>query len=385
MRLTLPLALSLLTQWATAAPPPPRPPRRRPILVDVHRPRDAIVLPGPLTAPVAITSEGEAVFLANENILGLAGRDGHTRWSLLVGPSRGAPALSRDGTCFVAGRDSTLYAVDRGGNLRWTRPLAGRPYQGVVIGSSFVAAAVEYGAIQFFGLLDGAPIATVRVAADPSAAPSLTSAGRLLLPSRQGVLINLDPGGVRWQIRLSNDDAGGLGPVAVGGDGASYVGTAEGWLYRVDADGRTSWRVRLDAPIARSPVLGADGTIYVAAGTSVAAVSPSGALRWRAEGPGPIRGGPLLADDGTVFIAAVNGQGPRGVVFAFDPLGNVTSRLPLAAMPMNGLTLSGQRLWVALQDWTLQRISVPQRELAQSPWAKARGDLTNSGASAVPR
>jgi outer membrane protein assembly factor BamB len=158
-----------------------------------------------------------------------------------------------------------------------------------------------------------------------------------------------------------------------------YAGTADGWLGSVDAAGALRWQVQAGAPIERSPVLGENGDIYAAAGQELVALSGGGALRWRLPAGGRVVGGPLVADDGTVFVAVLE-KGGRGAALGVDGEGRLRTRLPLPAAPASSLSLAGHRLWVGLRDGTVRRLAVTQEGLARSSWAKARGDLTNSGA-----
>lgn len=358
---------------------------RRPRLdIDPIRPRDYVQITGLLEAAVAVAADGEILSLGDDGVLARAGADGHQRWSLLVGPSRGAPALDADGNCYIAGRDRNLYSVDPQGGIRWLRPLTGTPFRGVAVGERVLAITLETGELQLFSLDRGRPLLSVLTGHVPSAAPVITGDGEVALPTRDGLIVRVDEQGHAAAFRVSRGVA--VGPLAAGGDGELYAGTADGDLVRVARSGDVRWRVATGLPLDRAPVLGTDGAIFAAAGGEVIAVAPDGTLRWRRPVAGRVVGSPLAADDGSVFVAiesTVRGR-TRGAVIGLDPSGRPARQLLLPGPPSPGLMLSDHVLWVGLLDGTIRRFPIGARALAKSPWPSARGGVRNAGRSLRP-
>jgi len=188
-------------------------------------------------------------------------------------------------------------------------------------------------------------------------------------------VVAIDERGVRWRWRVAG---GALGPLAVDERGTIYGGSADGTAFALRDDGHLVWRARVGEPVGRSPVLGERGGVYVAAGSTLVALDVTGRQRWRRPLGGAIVGGPLVADDGTVY-ATIAG----GAVIGLDGSGRDRARLPLPSPPTSGLALADHRLWVGLGDATLHLLAIPQRGLARSPWAEARGGPANAGAVAI--
>jgi outer membrane protein assembly factor BamB len=122
-------------------------------------------------------------------------------------------------------------------------------------------------------------------------------------------------GGVRWRQALDRESY--PGPVAVGSDGAVYLGLPSGRTPTVAArapDGRALWQAPLIAPAERIAVAD-DGTVIAAGAAYVAALRPDGSARWTAPGPGTGVDGMALGADGSVYLTA------SGVVHALGPDG----------------------------------------------------------------
>jgi outer membrane protein assembly factor BamB len=349
------------------------PPRSlAPIAIEPHRARRIVALAGVLDGPVAVGNDGSATFLTDEGILGRVNPDGNLRWSLLVAPPGGAPAVGPQGTIYAAGRDGWLYAVGAAGAALWSARLGGQPVRGVAVGAERLAVALDDGRVAFWRA-DGRPIGWVALGSAPSGAPALAGA-LAIVPTSDGLVVAVDGGRVAWRARVA---AAAVGPLAIGADGQVYAGAEDGTVASVRADGRVLWRVAVHDAVTRSPALAEDGTVIVAAGAAVVAVSASGQLRWRAALGAPIVAGPLVAAGDTIYVGVP--RSGAGELCALDARGAVLRRIALPAAPTRGLALFDRSLWTALEDRTLRRIEVPERGLAQSGWAKARGDVDNRG------
>ncbi|MEK7368108.1 MAG: PQQ-binding-like beta-propeller repeat protein, partial [Planctomycetota bacterium] len=92
---------------------------------------------------------------------------------------------------------------------------------------------------------------------------------------------------------------------AVDRDGTVYVGSEDGNLYAVTADGGKKWAFRAKEGITSSPAIGSDGTIYVGSRDKrLYAVNNDGTLRWAYETVGKIFSSPALASDGTIYMGS---------------------------------------------------------------------------------
>jgi outer membrane protein assembly factor BamB len=300
--------------------------------------------------------------------------NGYARWTVLVGPSHAAPALDEHGTTYVAGRDQQLYAVDALGRIAWVRQLEARPRGGVVVAHGAATVMLENGVVAWYTCDQGKLIKRLPIAIVPSAAPVLLANRWFIVSSTTGEIVKLDIRGIRWRIALPGRRS--IGALAPDAQGAVIAAVTDGSLVKVSPDGTIAWQAQVDVSPQRSPVFGADGTLFVAAGHRLAALDAStGTPVWRAGVGGQIMGGPLVTDDGTVYVSIA-----RSLV-AISKNGEVATPIALPDVVVPGLTIADHRIWVGLSDSTLRPITVPQRGLARSPWAKARGNLSNSGES----
>jgi len=110
------------------------------------------------------------------------------------------------------------------------------------------------------------------------------------------------------------------GPVAgsptIGPDGTIYVASHDGGLYAFTPAGAQKWRFAMTDRSWSTPAVAADGTIYVGSDDDhLYAITADGALRWKLRlgacdprGFGPessrcdVDGGPTLGPDGTIYV-----------------------------------------------------------------------------------
>jgi outer membrane protein assembly factor BamB len=98
--------------------------------------------------------------------------------------------------------------------------------------------------------------------------------------------------------------------LAIAADGTIYSGTTANQLYALNPDGTQRWVALLPNPVADSPSIGRDGTVYVSTyaypTTHVVAVDPAnGMIKWSQELNNTRGGGtPLLTASNEVIVAA---------------------------------------------------------------------------------
>jgi outer membrane protein assembly factor BamB len=100
-------------------------------------------------------------------------------------------------------------------------------------------------------------------------------------------------------------------------DGTVFIGSNDGKLYAVSADGHIRMTLATGGGVASSPTLGADGTLYV--GTdhkTVVVVSPSGQVIRELLTDGPVRGAVAATPTGDVLVPSEDGS-----IDAFDAHG----------------------------------------------------------------
>ena len=118
--------------------------------------------------------------------------------------------------------------------------------------------------------------------------------------------IGAQPVTILWSLPIGQNSSGFCSPV-LGEDGTIYVANDAGTLIAVRPDGSAKWQAQTGA-CGGTPAIGDDGTVYVQSGTWLRAIGADGQERWAfpaERGPYP----PGLGGDGTVyFITRSGGQ-----------------------------------------------------------------------------
>ncbi|HEY4917739.1 MAG TPA: PQQ-binding-like beta-propeller repeat protein, partial [Solirubrobacteraceae bacterium] len=80
-------------------------------------------------------------------------------------------------------------------------------------------------------------------------------------------------------------------------------------VYAVLPDGRLRWKVQTAAPVASSPAIAADGTVYVGSDDgSVWSIGAGGDVRWTYKTGGTVFSSPAVGSDGTVYVGSADGR-----------------------------------------------------------------------------
>jgi len=126
---------------------------------------------------------------------------------------------------------------------------------------------------------------------------------------------------------------GAIGTPAVAPDGAVSVGSSDGNLYALDANGLLEWRFAYAGSSTGTPTIAPDGTVYFTAGTrantldasgearSLFALTPQGTQRWQHDSAARVASDVALAADGTVYVSG-------NELFAVNPDGIMRWQFP---------------------------------------------------------
>ena len=287
--------------------------------------------------------------------------DGSTRWSLPLtvgweGALAEPPAIGDDGTLYVAAgygapAPTGLYAISPAGQVRWT----------------------------------------LQTSNENKASPVVGADGTIYTRDRNSQLYAVRPDGtLRWQVAVGSTWLAQGASIAIGHDGTLYVGTDVDLEARNPATGAGLWSYAASYLVA-PPVVGADGTIFVASGVgggvrSLNAVNPDGTRKWVFDTPSGTynlaNAGAAVAADGSVY-ALLGLIGNSVDLVALRPDGTLAWRLPAVSGDASHLTIDSLgRLYVATISYfgSLQVIDTCTAGLADSPWPKAAGgNLRNTG------
>ena len=271
----------------------------------------------------AIGADGTLYFGSG---IGSAGRlvavdpGGSIRWILDgLDAISSSPALGPDGTIHVAG-GRHVHAVDSQGEIRWT-------YETPIRTFTFSSPAVASDGTIYVGgdddhlhaiNRDGSPRWTFKTGDLIRAPPSIGADGTIYVASHDGRLYAVDPdGSERWSVVVTRPPEGFEGsrasvdsPPSIGPDGAIYV--LGGGLFAINPDGSIRWHFHSRTSGYRTtPILGADGGVYLASGPTVTALDAQGGLLWDFE-PGNVPwddhflASPAIGVDGTIIATSVS-------------------------------------------------------------------------------
>jgi len=252
--------------------------------------------------------------------------DGSTKW--VFKRMAHELAIAANGTIYFGSErsgygDWCIYAVGADGGLRWSLPTDGDPnFLAPAIGSDgtiYVASAFYDERAETSHLYSIAPNGTLKwdflVDGQISGSPAIGTDGTILFtcPTSSGMdkLYALKPdGSMEWTYPIE-------GEIAVSLDGTIYV--VEGNLYALNPDGSLKWQNR-DIQLGSTLAVGHDGSVYV--GTSngkVQAVAADGYIKWSFATKGGLVVQPLVDCNGTVYVRA-NGDNN---LYALDSSGNL--------------------------------------------------------------
>lgn len=378
--------------------------------------------------PILVTLDRPRRLLAQFEVL-----PGEKRWVFATGAAVGfSPALGPDGTVFIGSDDGTLYALDGATGVRkwattpftaYTTPALGR--NGMVYVGSMQANLYALDAAT------GAKRWTFFAGDSVHTSPAIGLDGTVYVASGAGILYAVDgaTGAKRWEFSVGYAKSP-TNAAAIGADGTVYWVTQNPpTIYAFDgATGAKKWQTATQRNIGSSPILGANGALYLglngyldwATGYVDAGVSAYDRTTGAAKGGFVLRSAgqaaaPALGQDGTLYLGLQNS------LYALDPAaltqkwafatGQLVSGAPAAAADGTVYAGSGDGRLYALDGahgtlkWSL-RTGGPVRSsptigpdgtvyvgsddgnvyavagsapLAASPWPNLRGGPENRG------
>jgi len=211
-------------------------------------------------------------------------------------------AVDANGVIYVGSEDGNFYAINPDGTIKWT-------LTGILVKNSFPATPAI------------GPDGTIYVGSDSS---------------KYLYAINPD-GTIKWKygpINLTCDGIYYFPAVTIGPDGTLYVSATDDYVYAIKPDGTLKWRYGqviysyygyTIVAVMQNPAIGPDGTVYIVADCGwLYALNPDGTLKWRFSAVGaPSYAkfsdglGPVVGKDGTIYMA------DDTYVYAINPDGTV--------------------------------------------------------------
>jgi outer membrane protein assembly factor BamB len=255
------------------------------------------------------------------------GRSRHTgagsatlRWSIPLTPGKliySSPAVAADGTIYVGGEDSKVYAIDSNGTVKWAFATGDLVMSSPAIGADGTVYVGSHDNKVYAISPNGTLRWTFPTGDKIYSSPTLGTDGAIYIGSYDHNAYALEPNGtLRWSFPTGNYVEASP---AIGADGTVYVASDDGYLYAVSATGSLMWKFQTNAGTWGSPALGSDGTVYLGVlfGT-LWAVAPNGTKRWSFVETGNIATSPGIGVDGTVYFGCTDAS---ALIYAFTPAG----------------------------------------------------------------
>jgi outer membrane protein assembly factor BamB len=186
------------------------------------------------------------------------------------------------------------------------------------------------------------PIWTFRSGAPLRAGPGLGADGVALGTSDGYVHLLRGDGSYRWSFTVKGAV---IAPPVIGDQGTVYVATSTRELYALRANGTLAWSTALAgtplSPLEKAP----DGSLLIATGEGVLyAVTPGGRMRTALTTREPLTAAPIALD------GAWAAGGRRGTLFRVE--GYALERVRLSSSPLTALSRAGREV-LALSDGEL--------------------------------
>ena len=353
----------------------------------------------PLGSPKWITQVGNAdltaLAIANGNIY-FAGRaidlTGVIKWSSWVWDSTTSAAIGSDGTIYTP-NSQFYYASNSSGVTLWSIPSGGYNYyasssgvggDGTIYtvmgqinpyasGRGFVnyylqaisSSGVGLWTLSLGGILNGYGF---------NSAPSIDSNGVIYVGSVDGNLYAVNANGVeKWAYSTGQEIESSP---AIGNDGTIYVGSDNGLIYALNPnDGTPKWIYTTGGAVQSSPAIDSGGNIYIGSDdNSLYAINSSGTKLWSYATGGAVQSSPAISNDGTIYFGSNDNN-----LYALNTSGikvwSYTSGGPVQSSPAIG---NDGTIYFGSNDGYLHAL-VGSGTLAISPWPKFHKNNSNTG------
>jgi outer membrane protein assembly factor BamB len=221
----------------------------------------------------SIGSDGTIYVGSDTGVLFAIHPNGKLKWTLNTGSTDFAPAIGRDGTIYVHTRVvGDLKAVTPDGQLKWKISSGIFSCCSPAIGRDGTIYVGGLNAVNPNGTLKWSFTAHSEYSEFAASSPAIGHDGTIYVGYRNSIFLGYRNYGAPThlyavtsggQLRWSFEKKGGLGSPVVSADGTIYVGSWDNHLYAVNPNGKQKWAFTTDTKVTSAPALGRDGTVYV--------------------------------------------------------------------------------------------------------------------------
>lgn len=251
---------------------------------------------------------------------------------------KSSPAVSWDGTVYLAGGDGIFYAVSPEGGLKWKYNLSGFLLSSPAIGK------------------DG----TIYVGTDAPGSRvrrQTFKEGQAQEQTGGGFMTALNPDGtLKWQTKT-----GGwiVSSPLITPEGNIIAGCNDHFVYSFSPEGEINWRFETKSKVFSSPAMDDQGTIYIGSEDHhFYAINPDGSLKWKFEAGNKFFSSPSIDKKGIIYTGNDDGH-----VYAFTQEGKLLwkEKFPSAVTSTISFLQNGD-LVIGCENGALYRMT-PDREI----------------------
>lgn len=280
------------------------------------------------------------------NLYALDAATGDELWSFETGSIIVAsPAVADDGTVYCPSNDGFVYAVHPDGTQKW---------------AAFVGAEMD-------------------------SSPTIDIDGTLFVGTYDGTFVAISPdGSIKWKYTITENVPGFsnwiLTSPAISPLGEVIFGASNGYLYSVLAStGVLQWKTPFPGELDCSPVVDAEGNIYVATRAGYFyKLDSDGIEKWSNNVGDVYFSSPLIDEKGRIYIVSFSGQNTSAAI-AFDAEGNEIWIQTIPAIVDASLAMAPDgTLVVGGYDGSVYAIEAGY-SLSLAGWPKFQRDLSVSG------
>jgi outer membrane protein assembly factor BamB len=327
-----------------------------------------------LSSSPAIGPDGTIYVGSFDSSLYAVNPDGALKWRYLTGSGvQSSPAIAADGTVYFGSDDKRLYSLNPDGTFRWRYFLGSSVTSCPAIAADGTIYVGSYGYLYAFNT-DSTLKWFYVTGGIVRSSPTITADGTVYVGSENDYLYALNPDGtLKW--RYKTDGSIYQSCPAIATDGTVYCGSDDKYVYALNPDGTRRWRYKTGDHVRSSPAIAADGTVYFGSqDNQLYALNPDGILRWKYKTGGDVRSSPAIAADGTIYVGSTD-----DCLYALGPDGTFKWRHETDGAVMSSPTIGPDgTVYFTSDDGYLYALKGTS-PLADSPWPKIHHDLRNTG------
>ena len=244
---------------------------------------------------------------------------GTKKWTFDIGDDvTSLPAIGIDGTIYIGSWNNNLYAINPDSTLKWTFTTEGKISSSPIIGID----STIYVGSRDKKLYAINPDGTQKWVWDSQDilgiedTPAIGFDGTIYVTTNANKMYAINPDGTKkWE--RDHYNTSGTSPV-IAADGTIYITNGYvGKLFAINPDNTIKWSYNVGNLIDSScPAIANDGTIYLGSSTGFLAINPNGTKKWELE-IGQVLSSPAIGSDGTIYVGAISNK-----LFAINPDGS---------------------------------------------------------------